>query len=110
MDVVSLTDLGDEQLEAARGAHAGRAAHTVHGGHEHSLRQTVIALASGHQLDDHESPGEATLLVLKGRVRLGTSTESVEASSGDLLVLPGERHHLAGLEDSVVLLTVVKDL
>ena len=108
MNVVSLTSIGDEQLEAARNAHAGRAAHTVHGGHEHSLRQTVIALAAGHRLDAHERPGEATLLVLQGHVRLGTPTEQVDAVTGDLLVIPGERHHLEGLEDSVVLLTVVK--
>ena len=73
MNALSLKTLSDEQLGAARDAHSGRAAHTVYGGHEHKLRQTVIALAEGHRLDDHESPGEATLLVLRGRVRLGTA-------------------------------------
>jgi quercetin dioxygenase-like cupin family protein len=30
------------------------------------LRQTVIALAAGQTLDEHENPGEATLHVLHG--------------------------------------------
>lgn len=106
MDSLSLTALSDQQLDLARGHHSGRAAHTVHGGHEHSLRQTVIALLADHGLDDHESPGEATLLVLRGRVRLGTATDAVEATEGDYLLIPGERHNLAALADSVVLLTV----
>ncbi len=106
MDALSLKDLADQELETARGAHSGRAAHTIYGGHEHTLRQTVIALASGHGLDDHESPGQATLLVLRGRVRLGTATDAVECAEGDFLQIPGERHNLAALEDSVVLLTV----
>jgi quercetin dioxygenase-like cupin family protein len=107
MDAVSLKALVDEQLDAARDAHAGRASHTVYGGQEHKLRQTVIALIEGQQLHDHESPGEATLLVLRGRVRLGTSTDEVECGEGDYVLIPGERHHLSAVEDSAVLLTVV---
>ncbi|ADU00249.1 MULTISPECIES: cupin [Mycolicibacterium] len=107
MDVVSLKATAAEQLEAARNAHAGRAAHTVYGGHEHKLRQTAIALLADHRLDDHESPGEASLLVLHGRVRLSTSSESAELGEGEYLIIPAERHNLAALEDSVVLLTVV---
>ena len=40
----SLTALADEQQALARTAHSGRAAHTVYGGHEHTLRQTLLAL------------------------------------------------------------------
>ncbi len=110
MDVLSLTALADEQLDAARRADAGRAAHTVYGGHENKLRQTVIALTQGHRLDDHESNGESTLLVLTGRVRIATSADgsnAAECAVGDYLELPLERHNLAALEDSVVLMTVV---
>jgi quercetin dioxygenase-like cupin family protein len=46
-------------------------------------------------------------LVLRGRIRLGTPTANVESATGDYLVIPGERHNVAALEDSVVLLTVV---
>ncbi len=107
LDAISLSALGDEQIAAAAAARAGRAAHTVYGGRDHALRQTVLALASGHGLDDHESPGEATLLVLRGRIRLGTETANVEGGTGDYLVIPDERHNVEALEDSVLLLTVV---
>ena len=48
MRAASLDRLGDEQLVLARAATSGRAAVTVHGGREHDLRQTLIALAAGH--------------------------------------------------------------
>ncbi len=43
------------------------AADTVVGGHERILRQTVIALREGAELGEHESPGEATIYVIKVR-------------------------------------------
>ena len=73
MEKISLTALAREHLETARAATSGRSAHTVYGGHEHSLRQTLMALTAGNGLDDHESPGEATVQVLHGRVRVSTA-------------------------------------
>ena len=104
----SLTALAREQLKLARAASSGRSAHTVYGGHEHALRQTLIALTEGHGLDEHESPGEATLHVIEGRVRLSNNEASWEGSPGDHLVIPRTRHRLDALADSAVLLTVVK--
>lgn len=106
MNTWSLTALADEHLAVARATRNGRSAHTVHGGHEHALRQTLIALAAGSGLAEHNSPGEATLQVLRGRVRLATVAEAREAGTGDLLVIPDERHTLTALDDSAVLLTV----
>ncbi|MCW2716933.1 cupin domain-containing protein [Pseudonocardia sp.] len=102
----SLTALAREQLKIARQASSGRSAHTVFGGHEHVLRQTLIALAAGHGLDEHDSPGEATLHVLHGRVRLNAGDQEWNGSPGDLLIVPAARHTLDALEDSAVLLTV----
>ncbi|MDO9495364.1 MAG: cupin domain-containing protein [Nocardioides sp.] len=106
MHAASLTALADSQLAAAREASSGRSAVTVFGGREHDLRQTLIALAEGHALGEHESPGEATLQVLRGRVRLSSAEEGWEGETGDLLVIPPARHDLAALTDCVVLLTV----
>ena len=109
MDSVSLSDLADQHLDIARSSKSGRSAHTVHGGHDHQLRQALIALASGRDLSEHPSPGETTLQVLRGQVRLSTTDEGWEGRAGDLLVVPRERHGLHALEDSVMLLTVLAD-
>lgn len=106
MNTQSLPTLCEEQLAAARSASAGRAAVTIYGGREHDMRQTLIALAAGAELHEHESPGEATLQVLVGEVRLTTGSETWSGSAGDHLVIPPERHNLEAATDAVVLLTV----
>ena len=65
MEKFSLEALGREQLELAVAGN-GRSSHTVYGGHEHVLRQTLLALTTGTSLAEHENPGEATVLVLRG--------------------------------------------
>lgn len=104
----SLEALAREQLEKAASATSGRAAHTVYGGHEHVLRQTLIALMAGQELSEHENPGEATVQVLLGRVKLRAGDDSWEGRRGDLLVVPQLPHSLESIEDSVVLMTVAK--
>ncbi|MFC8681312.1 cupin domain-containing protein [Microbacterium ureisolvens] len=106
MDSTDLADLIDDLMAKAREASSGRAARTIRGGHEHALRETVIALQAGHELAEHESPHEATLQVLRGRVRLVAGAESWDGASGDHLTVPPQRHSLEALEDAVVLLTV----
>lgn len=106
MQKMSLAALVREQLENAARETSGRSARTVYGGHEHVLRQTVIALAAGQQLGEHENPGEATVYVLHGRVRLVADGHSWEGSAGDLLVVPPARHGLEALDAAAVLLTV----
>jgi quercetin dioxygenase-like cupin family protein len=110
MESISLTDLADEKLTEARQAHSGRAAHTIHGGHSHELRQTVLALLAGHELSEHESPGEATLQVLRGHVRLTAGNADWNGKTGDYVAIPPERHALHAVEDSVIMLTVLKSL
>ena len=44
MDGISLSALVNENLEAARSSSSARSARTIHGGHDRSLRETVIAL------------------------------------------------------------------
>ena len=95
MDKVSLTALARQHLETARAASSGRSSHTVYGGHEHALRQTLIAMKAGSDLADHDSPGEATLQVLHGRVRVTNSDAGWDGSPGDHIVIPTSRHGLA---------------
>lgn len=107
MTTTNLPVLAQRLLEQARAATSRRAADTVHGGRDHRLRQTVIALIAGARLHEHESPGEATLQVVEGRIRLTAGDLDTEAVTGDHLVIPPVRHAVDALEDSVVLLTVV---
>ncbi|MCP2030558.1 quercetin dioxygenase-like cupin family protein [Okibacterium sp. HSC-33S16] len=108
MQKTSLTALARNELENAKVASSGRSATTIFGGHEHALRQTLIAFRAGEKLSEHENPGEATVQVLVGRVILEAGPTSWSGWIGDLLIVPDARHSLEAVEDSVILLTVVK--
>lgn len=108
MEKFSVDAIVREQSRKAATSGSGRAAETVYGGHEKSLRQTVIALTAGTSLAEHENPGEATVFVLDGRVRLTAAAASWEGRQGDMIVVPPVRHSLEALTDAAVLLTVAK--
>lgn len=106
MSEINLPELADQLLDQARAASSGRAALTVRGHSDHRLRHTVIALRAGADLSDHESPGEATLQVLRGVVRLTGAGDDVTLTTGSLADIPAARHGLAADTAAVVLLTV----
>lgn len=105
MTTNNLYTLADDLLAQAHDAPAGRASVTVRG-HGDRLRETVIALVAGQALHDHESPGEATLQVLRGQVRLTHDDSELALREGDRTDIPPIRHGLAADTDAVVLLTV----
>lgn len=106
---VDLFALAGELLEKAAGAHAHRAAHTL--AHPvDGLRQTVIALLGGTDLGEHESPGPASLQVIRGRVRVVAGDGAVVLSAGQIAPVPMQRHGLHADEDSVVLLSVAVEV
>ena len=108
MQKESLTALVRHHLETASTASSGRSAHTIYGGHERALSQTLIALRAGTSLAEHENPGDATVQVLHGRVTLVAGENRWNGSPGDLMTIPDTRHSLEAEADSVVLLTVGK--
>ena len=104
---IPLDDLVSRHLDRAAAGH-GRSAQTLYGGADSTLRQTLIVLTAGTTLAEHENPGEATVYVLAGHVRLAAGAESWEGHSHDLLVVPQARHSLVAVEASAVLLSVGK--
>lgn len=105
--VVNLDQVADELSAEAADSSARRAARTVHAGT--GQRQTLLALAADAELAEHENPGDATLLVLRGRVRLRWAGAAADAGAGQLITIPDTRHSLAALEPSVALLTVPRE-
>ena len=102
---VDVHALAGELLQKASAESAGRAArtlpHPVDG-----LRQTLIALREGAVMDEHESPGAASLMVIRGRVRVVAGPDELEIGPHQIAPVPHRRHSLRAEEQSVVLLTV----
>jgi quercetin dioxygenase-like cupin family protein len=103
--VTDLQELADELLAQAAASTARRAARSLPHPAE-GLRQAVLALLAGASLSEHEAPGAASLLVLRGRARLVAGDDVVELGAHQLAPIPPRRHSLTADEDSVVLLTV----
>ena len=101
-----MLDIAHEQLRMAYANDSGRSAVTVFRGEV--LSQTVLALTAGSALGEHESPGEATLQVLVGRIELTADGQTQPAGEGELLPIPESRHSVAALADSAILLTVAR--
>lgn len=102
MDVLQLAT---EQLEAARADEYGRSAQLVV--HDGPLRQTVIALAQGGRLAEHNSPPAASLQVIHGSVAVTSAGMEETYDAGRLVALTHDRHAVEALTDAVVLLTTV---
>jgi quercetin dioxygenase-like cupin family protein len=102
---IDLDRLAGELMEKAAGERAGRAARTLPHPFD-GLRQTVIALRGGVATDEHAGPGPASLLVLRGQVRLVVGDDGIEIGPNQITPLPVEQHSLTAAEASVVLLSV----
>lgn len=106
MDVVSIDALADAQLAEAQAAESGRGATTVHGRTGARLRQTLIALDADRVLGEHQSPGDASVLCLRGKIQIRTSSGRIDLSAGELVAVPAQRHDVLAIEPSVLILTV----
>ena len=99
-----LSDLAEALTAEARDHHSRRAANTILTGA--SMRATVIALAEGAEMAEHEAPPAATLQVLSGDVELVAGSQRWALTAGQVMAIPRERHSLHAGSDAVVLLTV----
>ncbi|MBW4718776.1 hypothetical protein [Saccharothrix obliqua] len=103
-DITDVAPLAATLLEEARGHSARRAARTLVTGT--SLRATLIALAAGAEMDEHEAPLAATLQAVIGDVVLHSDGREQPVPEGRLAPVPPTRHSLTAVTDAVVLLTV----
>ena len=72
------------------------------------MRQSVIALTAGAELEEHNAPPAATIQVLRGSVRITAHGDGdVEVREGELSSVTHERHGVVALDDAVFLLTTV---
>jgi quercetin dioxygenase-like cupin family protein len=89
MQKLSLDAFAREQLEAPGARPPVGRPKRCFGGHEHVMRQIVIALFRGRSLTEHVNPGEATVHVLRaGGSGWATDTASWDGRQGDLIVVP----------------------
>jgi quercetin dioxygenase-like cupin family protein len=106
MDVASITELAANHLRMATTAESGRSSVTVYAKSRARLRQTLIALAAGRTLSEHQSPGDASVFCLQGRIRVHAGSSHAELGPGTLVAVPPQRHNVEAVEPSVLLLTV----
>lgn len=107
--VIDVTAAVEELLGQAREGSAGRAARTLTPGAGAALKQTLMALTGGTVLADHESPGEATLYVLTGTVRLTSAGADLLLDAGAYAPIPRVRHGVQCIDDAVVLISVAAE-
>ena len=102
---VNLAEAGSTLMEEAHSAHNGHASRLLVGGERQ--RAVLMALTAGSSLSEHESPPAATFQVVAGRARLyAVEGDDWLVAAGDLVAIPGSRHGVVAVEDSVILLTV----
>lgn len=72
------------------------------------LRLTLITVAPGGEIKEHDAPGPITVHALSGSMRFITAQRTYDLSAGELLALDaGIRHSVASEEGATFLLTVV---
>lgn len=103
---ISLQAKARELLKKAQKASSGRAADTIVGGHEKRLRQTAVALRAGTVMSVQSTSGEATLLVISGRLWLRSGGTEWFGREWSHLVIPDGPFEVEAKSDATFLLTV----
>jgi quercetin dioxygenase-like cupin family protein len=91
------------EIETPEGSRSPAVLHSQDG----ESRVVLIELTPGQALTEHQVTEAALLLVVSGRVRVETATDSIEAAAGELFRFdPAERHSVSSPEGARVLLTL----
>lgn len=106
---LDLAAAADELLTTAGELAAGRAARTLTPGAGAPLKQTLVAIKDGQQLDDHVAPGSATIQVVTGSLTVAWDGDHLELESGQWATLPSEMHRVHARSDAVALVTTAPD-
>lgn len=73
-----------------------------------TLQVLRMVVRAGERHSKHHVPGEITVQCLKGRIIFGVEDVPHELKAGQMLYLAGgQRHHIEGIEDSSILLTIL---
>lgn len=97
---------GDRLLDQARGMSSGRAATTLTPGAHTPLKQTLVALCAGVELDEHQANGPATIQLLRGAATMNSPEGAVQLHGGQWAQIPDAPHNLRAEDDTVALITV----
>src|SRR5699024_1599926 len=87
-------------IDTVRAADNGRHAELII--NDGPLRQTVIALTTGTELAEHNSPPAASIHVIHGALRI-TGEEPTVIEGGEIEALTHFRHAVEAIEDTVFL-------
>jgi quercetin dioxygenase-like cupin family protein len=104
---VVLADLADALIADLANRPSGHTARTIVSAAR--LRATLIAIQGGGELQEHDAPPAATLMVLKGDVVLKSGDREWPLTTGQLVEIPQARHSVSAHTDSALLLTVAID-
>ncbi|MGH2344081.1 MAG: cupin domain-containing protein, partial [Chloroflexota bacterium] len=74
---------------------------------EATFRLVLISLRQGGRLEAHRAPGRISIHTLSGHLRLQVLGETIDLTTGQVLVLdPDVVHDVEGIEESAFLLTI----
>ena len=73
------------------------------------MRATLIVLAPGGEIAEHQAEGPITVLPVRGTIRFTANSQDHDLRPGDLLsAAPGVRHRVTSEEGGAFLLTLMQ--
>jgi quercetin dioxygenase-like cupin family protein len=102
-----LLDLGEVVTELHGQSRRGQSRGSVTLVKQGGMSLVLTHLHAGGRLQEHATPGAATVQVLDGEVRVRMGDEALDVPAGRLIAFnSGVRHSVEAIEDSTLLLTL----